>query len=172
MKKFLFALLVLLFFSLYAYCGTYNVMILPYNEELESYINDYFGSVYINDEELEIRTITSAYDVNEQLLRTFDVNFLNLVCDREYADLLLIPLVDEITYAYDLKLYVYERSSESLENVFERISSEDYSFTVSCINSLIPYFYTEDSEIYEQETSSDEEFMKIFFLTAQMQQPR
>ena len=67
-----------------------------------------------------------AYDIT--VLESGDAALLEMICRANEADLLVMPVISDIQNFKLLRLYVYQRGSDSLELVFEQIVSRDSSY--------------------------------------------
>ena len=67
-----------------------------------------------------------AYDI--KALESGEVALLDMICRANEADLLVMPVISDIQNFKLLRLYVYQRGSDSLELVFEQIVSRDSAY--------------------------------------------
>lgn len=94
----------------------------------------------MNGEEITVKTVISTTTLKEKYLYSFDINYLNMICDRDEIDLLLIPKVND----NKTSLFVYQRNSEDLSEITNINSIDTDSFEI--LISLMKYFPLNETE--------------------------
>lgn len=148
----------------------YIVSVFPENEQIRTMVADNFTSITVTDtikefkqldkdvKELDVKVVNPSSKFYEDLLTTFDTNYLNYICDKDSIDLLIIPLINK-----NVQLFVYDRITQKNKFIFEDETRESYHFPLSILSSLLSFFphKVEKTEIVQIDPSIYEDAINL-----------
>lgn len=110
----------------------------------------------------EVRLVQyKGRSVDPQTLSSGDRNLLRYLCQESGADLLIIPVVSQISGFNRMSLYRFTYNTNSFELVFERISNDSDRFTESSALKLTTSFFEGKASIVRLDNLVDGAYVKI-----------
>ncbi|MBR6084783.1 MAG: hypothetical protein IKP61_04110 [Spirochaetales bacterium] len=104
-------------------------------EVREAYLN---RSVTLEEGDLELNILDSGeFSFDERAMATGDIALLDMVCRSSQADMLIMPVISDIQDFRYLRLYIYQRGSDSAQMVYEElVSRQSVRFPIACSMKL------------------------------------
>lgn len=89
---------------------------------------------------LDVKVSTSSFSLDVDAIENEDILYLDYICSKNGANLLIIPIVSEIEGFNRMRLFVYDRSKSELSLEFQRLSKETEEYSVIAALSIAGYF--------------------------------
>lgn len=102
----------------YCFAEDSNICIFPRNREIEQYLTTYFVS--------SDRIKSCNLDINNELLRTGDKRLLEYISKSSQADILIFPIIEEISSFNYLTLYVFKDGT--FNKIYESLDNKQKTF--------------------------------------------